>query len=229
MVKIANKYYQLILLAKSLHYRQDLKYASTHTLRNIWWLQVLISYSFQQDFRVILIAVSITISQCITLIKSIPVSPPTNKTTLPRIILVSTKDAKVVAKQILELLPSVNITMGNHFILRRDVQHMFQENSGIPCPSTKHVVYMSNDMYEVKKGLVDKEGVAFFEKVPQYYDERCLIEDKTCCKTQTKCKTKEELKSYVKLKMRGGKLQLASGTSNDIKRINVGKYCKCQS
>ena len=84
-------------------------------------------------------------------------------------------------------------------------------------------------MYEIRKGLADKEGVAFFEKIPQYYDERCLAEDKTCCKTQTKCKTKEELKTYVKLKMRGGKLQLATGTSNDIKRINVGQYCKCQS
>ena len=189
--------------------------------------QVLISCSFQQNFRVILIAVSIALLQCITLIKSIPVSPPTTKTILPRVILVSTKDAKVVAKQILQLLPFVNITKGNHFISRRDVQH--KENSGIPCPSTKHVVYMSNDMYEIRKGLADKEGVAFFEKIPQYYDERCLTEDKTCCKTQTKCKTKEELKTYVKLKMRGGKLQLATGTSNDIKRINVGQYCKCQS
>ena len=192
-------------------------------------MQVLIFYSFQQDFRVIQIAASITLLQCITLIKSIPVSPLTNKTTLPRIILVSAKDAKVVAKQILQLLPFVNITKGNHFISRRDVQHIFKENSGTPCPSTKHLVYMSNDMYEVKKGLVDKEGVAFFEKIPLYYDERCLIEDKTCCKTQTKCKTKEELKTYVKLKMLGGKLKLATGTSNDIKKINVGKYCKCQS
>ena len=167
--------------------------------------------------------------QCITLIKSVPVSPLTNKTTLPRIILVSAKDAKFVTKQVLQFLSSVDITKGNHFISRRDVQHVFKENSGIPCPSTKHVVYMSNDMYEIRKGLVDKEGVVFFEKIPQYYDDRCLTEDRKCCKTQTKCKSKEELKTYVKLKMRRGKLQPATGKSNNIKGIDVGQYCKCQS
>ena len=48
---------------------------------------------------------------------------------------------------------------------------MFKENPRIPCLSTKHLVYMSSDMYEVKRGLIDKEGVAFFKKMPQYYDE----------------------------------------------------------
>ena len=39
----------------------------------------------------------------------------------------------------------------------------------------------------------------------------------------------KELKTFVKLKMLGGKLQLATGTSNDIMRINIGLYCKCQT
>ena len=46
---------------------------------------------------------------------------------------------------------------------------------------------------------------------------------------QKQCKSKEELKTYVKLKMRGGKLQLETGISNNIKGIDVGQYCECQS
>lgn len=106
---------------------------------------------------------------------------------------------------------------------------MFGVNFGTPCPSTRHVVYMTNDTYEVKRVSVDKKGIEFFQQTPIYYDERCSAEDKVCCKKQTKCKTMKELKTFVKLKMLGGKLQLATGTSNDIKRINIGLYCKCQT
>ena len=143
--------------------------------------------------------------------------------------MVASNDTKVVAQRILLLLPSVNITDNKHFISRRNVQNMFGVNFGTPCPSTRHVVYMTNDTYEVKLVSVDKKGIEFFQQTPIYYDERCSAEDKVCCKKQTKCKTMKELKTFVKLKMLGGKLQLATGTSNDIKRINIGLYCKCQT
>ena len=143
--------------------------------------------------------------------------------------MVASNDTKVVAQRILLLLPSVNITDNKHFISRRNVQNMFGVNFGTPCPSTRHVVYMTNDTYEVKRVSVDKKGIEFFQQTPIYYDERCSAEDKVCCKKQTKCKTMKELKTFVKLKMLGGKLQLATGTSNDIKRINIGLYCKCQT
>ena len=96
-----------------------------------------------------------------------------------------------------------------------------------PCPSRRSVVYMSADTYELIQHVSDKNSVALFRQVPIYYDENCLVENKPCCKSKTKCKTKGELKTFVKLKMRGGKLLLE--TSNDIKIINVGQYCKCQS
>lgn len=99
----------------------------------------------------------------------------------------------------------------------------------IPCPSRRSVVYMNTDTYEVIHHVPDKNSVAFFRQTPIYHSENCLIENKPCCKSKTKCKTKEELKTFVKLKIRGRKLQLATGTSNDIQRINVGQYCKCQS
>ena len=168
-------------------------------------------------------------SASFTLVRSIPISTSSKKNTLPRIILVASKDTKDVAQRILLLLPSVNITDNKHFISRRNVQNMFGANLSIPCPSTRHVVSMTNDTYEVKSGLVDKNGIEFFQQTPIYYDDRCLVEDKVCCKKQTKCKTMKELKTFVKLKMLGGKLQLATGTSNDIMRINIGLYCKCQT
>ena len=88
---------------------------------------------------------------------------------------------------------------------------------------------MNTDTYEVIHHVLDKNSVAFFRQTQIYHSKNCLTENKPCCKSKTKCKIKEELKTLVKLKMRGGKLQLATGTSNDIQRINVGQYCKCQS
>ena len=143
--------------------------------------------------------------------------------------MVASQDTKAVAQRILQLLPSINITDNKRFISRRNVQNMFGVNFSTPCPSTRHVVYMTNDTYEVKRGLVDKKGIEFFQQTPIYYDERCSVEDKVCCKKQTKCRTMKELKTFVKLKMLGGKLQLATGTSNDIEKINIGLYCKCQT
>lgn len=99
----------------------------------------------------------------------------------------------------------------------------------IPCPSRRSVVYMNTDTYEVIHHVLDKNSVAFFRQTQIYHSKNCLTENKPCCKSKTKCKTKEELKTFVKLKIRGRKLQLATGTSNDIQRINVGQYCKCQS
>ena len=88
---------------------------------------------------------------------------------------------------------------------------------------------MSTDTYEVIYHVADKNSVAFFRRAPIYYNENCSVKNKPCCKSKTKCKTKGELKTFAKLKMRGGQFQLATGTSNDIKTINIGQHCKCQS
>ena len=210
------------------------------------------------------------LSQSVTVIKSITVSPSVEEKTLPKIILIQSEDAKALATKVLQLVSSVNITNPNNSISRQFVQRKsfkgkskgikgptrefkgikghpvslkgvkgptektagikeHPEDQNIPCLSSKSVVYMSTDTYEVIHHVADKDSVAFFRQTPIYHNENCLIENKPCCKTQTICKTKRELKTFAKLKMREGKLQLATGTSNDIKRINVGQYCKCHS
>ena len=210
------------------------------------------------------------LSQSVTVIKSITISSSVKQKTLPKIILIQSEDAKALATNVLQLLPSVNITNPKNSILRQLVQRKsfkgeskgikgspgkFKGIKGYPvrlkgvkgstektegikehlgdqnilCPSSKSVVYMSTNTYEVIYHVADKNSVAFFRQTPIYHNENCLIENKPCCKTERICKSKRELKTFAKLKMREGKLQLATGTSNDIKRINAGQYCKCQS
>ena len=192
----------------------------------------------------------------VMVIKSTTVYPSVKEKTLPKIILIQSEDSKALAEKVLQLLPFVNITNPNHSIKNyfkgefkgikvppgefKGIKEPLGEFKGIKEPPGKFKGIKGSqggvkgvkgptgdDTYELIHHVADKNSVALFRQAPIYYDENCLVENKPCCKSKTKCKTKGELKTFVKLKMRGGKLLLE--TSNDIKIINVGQYCKCQS
>ena len=103
------------------------------------------------------------------------------------------------------------------------------KKANVPCPSAFFVRYNMNYTYEVQYIEGDKRKIVSFKKMPELSIEKmCVNEGKPCYgQTVTKCKTYKEDKILVRLRIEDGHVSFVD-SKRKVKKIAVGKYCKCQ-
>ena len=103
------------------------------------------------------------------------------------------------------------------------------KKANIPCPSAFFVRYNMNYTYEVQYIEGNKKKIVSFKKMPELsVEQMCASEGESCYGQKvTKCKTYKEDKILVSLRIVDGHVSFVDSTRK-VRKIAVGKYCKCQ-
>ena len=162
----------------------------------------------------------------INLVASIPTSAKKELQEYPDVIVVDRPYTNLA--NITQYLEAVIPTL-NYEISSTSRNTVSMKKANVPCPSAFFVRYNMNYTYEVQYIEGDKRKIVSFKKMPELSIEKmCANEGKPCYgQTVTKCKTYKEDKILVRLRIEDGHVSFVD-SKRKVKKIAVGKYCKCQ-
>ena len=162
----------------------------------------------------------------INLVASIPTSGKKELQEYPDVIVVDRPYTNLanITQYLEAVIPTLNYEISS---TSRNIVSMKKAN--VPCPSAFFVRYNMNYTYEVQYIEGDKRKIVSFKKMPELSIEKmCANEGKPCYgQTVTKCKTYKEDKILVRLRIEDGHVSFVD-SKRKVKKIAVGKYCKCQ-
>ena len=162
----------------------------------------------------------------INLVASIPTSGKKELQEYPDVIAVDRPYTNLA--NITQYLEAVIPTL-NYEISSTSRNTVSMKKANVPCPSAFFVRYNMNYTYEVQYIEGDKRKIVSFKKMTELSIEKmCANEGKPCYgQTVTKCKTYKEDKILVRLRIEDGHVSFVD-SKRKVKKIAVGKYCKCQ-
>ena len=162
----------------------------------------------------------------INLVASIPTSGKKELQEYPDVIAVDRPYTNLanITQYLEAVIPTLNYEISS---TSRNTVSMKKVN--IPCPSAFFLRYNMNYTYEVQYIEGGKRKIVSFKKMPELSIEKmCVNEGKPCYgQTVTKCKTYKEDKILVRLRIEDGHVSFVD-SKRKVKKIAVGKYCKCQ-